>query len=40
MSSDLMSSVGELVKTIEDMRDKKELLRQQILEEEGERAKV
>ena len=32
--------VNELVKTIEDMRDKKEILKSQIIEEEEEKIRV
>ena len=36
----LQAYINELVKTIEDMRDKKELLKSQIIEEEEEKIRV
>ena len=36
----LQAYINELVKTIEDMRDKKEILKSQIIEEEEERIRV
>ena len=36
----LQSYVNDLVRTLEEMKDKREILRGQILEEEEERAKV
>ena len=36
----LQAYINELVKTIEDMRDKKEILKSQIIEEEEEKIRV